>query len=100
MKHILEACLERPQTFDAERGSSLVGRLQWLLAAGWNPRLVCSAVACVDARARASGEDALRYSYTDDELIDIALTLHRMPHTPVEGLDLFAAHGSVGVRCA
>lgn len=89
-KHILEACLERPQTLDAERGSALVSRLQSLLAVGWNPGLVCRvAVACVDARARASGEDALRYSHTEDELIDIALTLHHMPQTRVEGLDLF-----------
>ena len=88
--HILEACLERPQMFDAEQGSVVVSRLRSLLAAGWNPGLVYKvAAACVDARARASGDDALRYSYTDDELVDIALTLHHMPHTRVEGLDLF-----------
>lgn len=99
-KHILEACLERPQTFDAEHGRALVSRLQSLLAVGWNPVLVCRvAVACVDAQARASGEAALRYSDTDNELIDITLTLHRMRSTRVEGLDLFerlmalSAHG-------
>lgn len=89
-ENMLEAFLERPQMLDIERDDGFVGRLQSLLAAGWNPALVHkAAMVYLDARSLASHDAALRYSYTDDQLVDLALTLHHMPQTRVEGLDLF-----------
>lgn len=44
-------------------------------------------LAHLDAKARLSGGDSP--TYVDDELVDVALTLHHMPETRVAGLDLF-----------
>ena len=85
-ERVLDACLANPLALDIDSDSALVSRLKSLVE--WNPSLAAKAAfAYLDAKARPSGGDSP--TYVDDELVDVALTLHHMPETRVAGLDLF-----------
>ena len=88
-EEVLRACLNHPHMLVAARDQFLVERLRELLANGWNPLLV-QAVAnsyleCRSQRGRRNG----REMRADANLVELALTLHRLPATRTQGLDLF-----------
>ncbi len=88
-EQILRACLDHPHILVTARDSFLVDRLRELLANGWNPLLV-HAVAnryleCSSQRGRRDGRKMRAHA----DLVELALTLHRLPDTRAQGLDLF-----------
>ena len=88
-EQILRACIDNPHTLVAGHEESMIKQLRELLADGWNPRLVhavaTSYLGYRDQRRRHRG----RAMFLDASLVELALTLHRLPDTRVEGLDLF-----------
>ena len=88
-EQILRACIDHPHMLVANRDKPLIDRLGELLANGWNPLLVHavarSYLECRSQRGRHSGTETLM----DASLVELALTLHRLPDTRTEGLDLF-----------
>ena len=97
---VFGACLKHPRVPRGQRDSMVVERLQALLALTWNPCMVSRvAAAYLDIREQLSAQDALGHGHSDDQLVEVALTLHRLPETRVKGLELFerlmvlSAHG-------
>ena len=88
-RSLLEALLEHPSIL-IRSGSSLVVGMKGLLREGWNPKLVYE-VASVLVGTAGSALNDLRTSLPGiaGDLADIALTLHRLPETRTQGLDLF-----------
>ena len=88
-EQILQACLDHPHILVTARDSFLVDRLRELLANGWNPLLV-HAVAnryleCSSQQESRNGRKMRAHA----DLVELALTLHRLPETRTHGLDLF-----------
>lgn len=88
-RSLLEALLEHPSIL-VRSGRSLVVGMKGLLREGWNPNLVYD-VARVLVGTAGSALSDLRTSLPGiaGDLADIALTLHRLPETRTQGLDLF-----------
>ncbi len=88
-RKLLEALLDRPSIL-AVGGHFLIDGLKGLLREGWNPILVHKVA---EALIREEGQDLgdIRTARAVDagDLVDIALTLHRIPETRESGLDLF-----------
>ena len=88
-EQILQACLDHPHILVTVRDNFLIDRLSELLANGWNPLLV-HAVAnryleCSSERGHHKGRTMRAHA----DLVELALTLHRLPDTRTQGLDLF-----------
>ena len=88
-RSVLEVLLEHPSILVRSGGSLVVG-MKGLLREGWNPKLVYE-VARVLVGAAGSALSDFRTSLPGiaGDLADIALTLHRLPETRTQGLDLF-----------
>ena len=86
-RRLLEAFLKRPSILNVGSGHFVIERLKGLLREGWSPTLVQTVAntlvrdASKDTRAARPGDWA--------GLVEIALTLHRLPETRMAGLDLF-----------
>ena len=89
-EQLLTAMLDRPNFLAAQDTMFLVDRLKDLLRQGWKPRLV-HAVAniLVENAGRGLGDLGTLLSMSAEDLIEIALTLHRLVETRSQGLDLF-----------
>ncbi len=89
-RRLLEAFLERPEILRKEMFFVLKG-LKALLRAVWNPRLAHKVAKALAAGAGSEpGKPGPRIGGIEGgHLADIALTLHRIPETRVEGLELF-----------
>ena len=88
-RSVLEVLLEHPSILVRSGGSLVVG-MKGLLREGWNSKLVYE-VARVLVGAAGSALSDFRTSLPGiaGDLADIALTLHRLPETRTQGLDLF-----------
>jgi len=87
---ILRACLDHPSMFRGPNGEGLTRRLQSLLSEGWNADLVCAvAQSLLESQLEKRGPDRVVPAFMSGDLVDLALTLHRIPTTRVEGLELF-----------
>ncbi len=88
-EQILRACLDHPHILVTARDSLLIDRLSELLANGWNPLLVHTVakryLECSSQRGRRTGRTMRAHA----DLVELALTLHRLPDTRAQGLDLF-----------
>ena len=86
-RKLLEAFLKQPSILKVGSGHFVIERLKVLLREGWSPTLVQTVAntlvgdAMKDTRAARPGDWA--------GLVEIALTLHRLPETRMAGLDLF-----------
>ena len=86
-RKLLEAFLTQPSLLKVSFGHYLIERLKGLLREGWSPTVVQTVTntllrdAMKDTRAVRPGDWA--------GLVEIALTLHRLPETRMAGLDLF-----------
>lgn len=88
-RRLLEALLERPEIL-RKRAHFVAEASKGWLRAGWNAGLVHSVA---NALVDGAGSDLASF-HTDaalaaPDLADIALTLHRIPETRVDGLELF-----------
>ncbi len=88
-RSLLEALLERPSILVRSERFLVVG-MKGLLREGWNPKLVYE-VARILLGAAGSAVSDFRTSLPGiaGDLADIALTLHLLPETRTQGLDLF-----------
>ena len=88
-RSLLEALLDHPSIL-VGYGRSLVDGMKGLLRDGWNPKLVYKVTKTVVGNASSALND-FRTSLPGiaGDLADIALTLHRLPETRTDGLELF-----------
>ena len=86
-RKLLEAFLKRPSLLKVGFGHTLIERLKGLLREGWNPTLV-QTVANTLLRNAMKDTRAVRHGDWGG-LVEIALTLHRLPETRTGGLDIF-----------
>ena len=88
-RSLLEALLEHPSIL-VRSGRSLVVGLKGLFREGWNPKLVYEVARVLVGTAGSALNDFRTSSPAiAGDLADIALTLHRLPETRTQGLDLF-----------
>ena len=90
-RELLEAALERPPIL-TNAGHYLLKGLKALLRNGWEPILVLVyqvANALVTEKVGELGDIRTRWAADAGDLADIALTLHRIPVTREQGLELF-----------
>ena len=86
---LLEAMLDRPSIL-AGGSYFLIEGLKGLLREGWNPNLVHKvANALILEKGKALGDLSTSWALYAGDLVDIALTLHRISETREAGLDLF-----------
>jgi hypothetical protein len=87
---LLQALLAHPEIAFAREPTFLVDRLKDLLREGWEPELIHGVVATVLERAGMKLSDMrTAWPVHAGDLVEIALTLHRMPETRSRGLELF-----------
>ena len=87
---LLRALLAYPAVLVADEPVFLVDRMQDLLREGWEPNLIAELVSLVVDQAGAElGDIRTTWAGCAGDLVEIALTLHRMPETRSRGLDLF-----------
>lgn len=88
-RELLEAMLQRPSTL-IKAGNYLLKSLKAFLRNGWEPKLVYRvANALATENADELGDIRTRWAADAGDLADIALTLHRIPETKQQGLELF-----------
>ena len=88
-RDLLEAMLQRPSIL-THTGHYLLESLKAFLRNGWEPMLVFRiANALVAASEGELGDIRTRWAANAGDLADIALTLHRIPETKHQGLELF-----------
>ena len=88
-RELLEATLKRPPIL-TNAGHYLLKSLKAFLRHSWEPMLVYRvASALVTQKAGELGDIRTRWAADAGELADIALTLHRIPVTREQGLELF-----------
>jgi hypothetical protein len=86
----LDALAARPQILQHCHSGFLVDRLKELLRDGADPGRVCRvAHAVLDESGRAVADLRTAWAPAAGDLVDIALTLQRLPQTRVCGMDLF-----------
>ncbi|MBI1209247.1 MAG: hypothetical protein GC191_18420 [Azospirillum sp.] len=88
-RQILRALVDHPAVLGARGPRLLIHRLKALLGAGWEPELVHTVCIAVIDQAEQAGETVRNLGIEAGGLIEIALTLHRLPETRIPGLDLF-----------
>lgn len=87
---ILEAVLAHPAVLIARNGGNVVDRLKELLREVWNPELVHAvAERLIESGGQGPGDITTAWAGNSKDLVEIALTLHRLPATRSRGLDLF-----------
>ena len=87
---ILRACLDHPLMLSGPHGEGLARRLQALLSQGWDADLVCAiAQSLLESQLEKRGPDRVVPAFMSGDLVDLALTLHRIQTTRVAGLELF-----------
>ncbi len=88
-RELLDAMLERPAIL-TNAGRYLLKSLKAFLRNGWEPILVFRiANAFVTEGEDELGDIRTRWAANAGDLADIALTLHRIPETKQQGLELF-----------
>ena len=88
-RELLEAVLQRPSIL-TNSGYYLLKSLKAFLRNGWQPNLVYRiANTLVTDNADELGNVSTRWAANAGDLADIALTLHRIPETKQQGLELF-----------
>lgn len=87
---LFEALHARPPLLCTRDATFVIERLKDLLRAGWNPTLVATvATVLVEHAGRELGNMQTSWAASADNLVEIALTLHRLPATRAVGLTLF-----------
>lgn len=89
-RQILEALLRHPAVLMVRNGGNVVERLKELLREVWNPELVHAvAEKLIETAGPGLGDITTAWAGNAKDLVEIALTLHRLPGTRARGLDLF-----------
>jgi hypothetical protein len=89
-RQILEALLAHPAVLVARDGGRVVQRLKELLREMWNADLVHAvAEKLIDSAGQGLGDITTAWVTNAKDLVEIALTLQRLPATRARGLDLF-----------
>ena len=86
-RRLLEAFLKRPSILNVGSGYFVIERLKGLLREGWNPILVQTVANTLVGNSMKDTHAARPGDWAG--LVEIALTLHRLPETRMAGLDLF-----------
>lgn len=87
---LLRAFIHSPVLLTSGGGHFMLTRLKDLLRAGGSPDLVCAAVRAFVERAGPGLNDArTAWAGQAGDLVELALTLHRLPETRASGLRLF-----------
>lgn len=98
-RRILNALARHRHLLTAGNGHFIGHRLKDLLVCGFDPDLVCTvASAIVDALGDAIPGHRSGWSIETDDLVDIALALHRLPETRSRGLGVFERLLLLGVN--
>ncbi len=89
-RQILDAICQNREILRVKHGGNLVDRLKELLERSLEPERVCSVVtALLDECGDAVGDFRTAWVASAGDLIDVALTLQRLPGTSLCGLRLF-----------
>jgi hypothetical protein len=89
-RQILDAICQNREILRVEHGHHMVERMKELLERSLEPQRVCSVVsALLDECGDAVGDIRTAWAASAGDLIDIALTLQRLPGTSLCGLRIF-----------
>ena len=89
-RQVLDAICENREILRAPHGAHLIHRLKELLERSLEPERVCRAItALLDECGDAFGDFRTGWAASAGDLIDIALTLQRLPGTSLCGMRIF-----------
>lgn len=89
-RQLLSAIRQQPRVLAGAWSHAALDRLKESLGSGWQPDLIHAlASSLIQQAGTAVADIRTRWAGDADDLIDIALTLHRITETRALGLDLF-----------